>query len=134
MADLENNMVDSLTGSLSLVKNTNLFAGEVKDISGLVPDFAIFCRGLGGASADRVFQLTYEVAKPQVAVYVRSNANAPQAAKEKMQAIYNRLKTTIPTGYMDCRCLQSEPQNLGEDDKGRYIFTMTFECWRKDTR
>ena len=134
MADLENNMVTLLTGNLSLVKNTNLFAGRVTDIKDIIPDFAVFCYGLGGTSADRVFTLTYEIAKPQVAIYVRSNVNGMQAAKDKMQAIYNFLKSNIPSGYLDCRCLQSEPQNLGEDDKGRYLFTMTFECWREDTR
>ena len=132
--NLQEDMTNCLNGNITLVKNINLFAGEIKDISGLIPDKAVFVRGIGGSAADRVFQLTYEIAKPQVQIYVRSTVNNLNDAKLLMYAIYTFLKSTIPTNYLDCRCSQSEPQNLGEDDKGRYIFTMTFECWREDTR
>ena len=134
MTDLEEDLVNELTGNLSLVKNTNLFAGEIKDIRGLIPDYAVFCRGISGTAADRVFQLVYEISKPQVSVYVRSNVNDRETAKAKMQSIYRYLILNCPDGYLDCRCLQSSPQNLGEDDKGRYIYTMTFECWKQENQ
>jgi len=134
MANLEMDMTNNLDGVLGLTQNTNLFFGEVKDIKGIIPDFSIFCRGLSGTNADRVFQLAYEIRKPQVAIYVRSNVNDYLTAWEKMRCIYTYLVRNIPSGYLDCRCLQSEPQNLGQDDKGRYLFTMTFECWKQDNQ
>ena len=132
--NLEEDMVNHLNGNITLTKDTNLFRGQVKDIKNIIQDHSVFVRGISGTAADRVFQLTYEISKPQVQIYVRSNVNDEKTARRLMYAIYTFLKSNIPTGYLDCRCLQSEPQNLGEDDKGRYLFTMTFECWREDTR
>jgi len=131
---LETDMTNNLNGDLGLTKGTNLFEGAVTDLKNIIPDFSIFCRGIGGPAADRVFQLAYEITKAQISIYVRSNINERTIARSKMQCIYDYLKSEIPDNYLDCRCLQSQPQELGRDDKGRWLFTMTFECWKQENK
>lgn len=107
---------------------TNLFAGPVRPVSGVIPHRAIFVLTYGGpAPLDKFSGVSIQ--RHSVQVMIRSNADAFSVAQADAKACRDALHLGTVTGYMRCAALQ--PVYLGLDDNEHPLFSLNLELWRE---
>lgn len=108
---------------------TPIYLGEVQDNSNISSN-AIWCRGYSGRAPDRVFGTNTEVRYHKVQILVRGNPEDYSLSESICDAIYALLQSSRPTGYQDCKAMQSEFTELGEDENTRLYWTCNFELMK----
>ena len=108
----------------SLTAGTNLYASKPRAPRGDVPEDAVFVYASGGRDPDRSMQEVDEIRWPIVTVSVRNSRQ--KTGSDLAQEIFNTLRGSPPTGYLDLVCANSQPVDMGYDSDGRHFFNMTF--------
>jgi hypothetical protein len=124
MSNPGEDLVDHITGSLGLTKQTNLFYGPMRKVGTSVPVNAVFINSGAGAPPSRVMSERFEVRNPVVAIRVRWSNYSDGAAKAK--AVQNFLQGASVSGYLDIRPLQSEPTYIEINEQGHHLWTMSY--------
>lgn len=107
----------------SLTAGTNLFASKLRSPRAGVPTNAVFVYASGGRDPDRSMQEVDEIRWPVVTVAVR---NARQkTGSDLATSIFNTLRGSPPSGYLDLVCMGSQPTDMGYDSDGNHIFNIT---------
>lgn len=122
-------LVNALTGNLSLTKNSNLFVGRPRGPDSSVPKNAIFIYNLGGPAPTRFMGLTREIRFALIGIQTRWAKEA--AGTQKAQAVQKHLQDISISGYLDVASTQALPTSLGTDENGLFSFltvmTMVFD-------
>lgn len=116
----------------SLTEGTNLFSGSVDEST--APNDVVFVQSVGGPPPLMTMGETGELRVALVNVFVRNRdwKTGRDLAKEILNA-FNGLDAG-PSGYEHTNVQVSFPTDLGRDDAGRAIFSVTVRLrWNKDT-
>ena len=109
----------------SLVAGTNIFVGQMRESPGAIPENAVFVPPLGGPVPIRSSGETGEFRVALVNIFVRNKAyQAGHVLAQSVLDAFNGL-TGVPSGYDDADARQSAPADIGQDDKGRFMFSVT---------
>ena len=118
-------MVTHIAGLIgSLTAGTNLFASKPRAPRSGVTQDAVFVFTSAGRNPDRSMRQVDEIRWPVVSVIVRNSRQ--KTGSDLAQSIFNTLRGTLPTGYLDLTTGGSSPNDMGYDSDGRHFFTMTF--------
>lgn len=131
-------LLDGQTLNGQLVQwGQNLFRGYVRAPSPdgvTVPNTALFVLARGGGrpvhyknadgTKDRLFA--------SVTLFVRADPNHFEDGEDLARAAWKLLQRNIPTGYVECHCLTSEPEYVGLDDTEHPIWTINLELVRTE--
>jgi hypothetical protein len=125
VANPAEDMVSHIAGLIgSLTAGTNLFASKVRAPRGDVPQDAVFVWASPGRSPDWSMGDVDEIRRPVVTVHVRNSRQ--KTGSDLIQQVFNTLRGTVPTGYLDMRTNMSSPSDNGYDSDGRHHFSVTF--------
>jgi len=116
---------------IGLTLGTNLFLGSPKDSRGNIPNNSVFILGGSGARPERTMGEVSEIRRP--ITHVRLRYNKFQTGDTMARSIQDTLRAASISGYLDVVALQSEPQNLGSDMEGRYLWNIGYQLSFEDS-
>ena len=123
--------------NITLTLDTNLFAGPVRPPGDGIPEQCVFVNHTGGALID-TFRDSAPTRVASVQVRVRGNpddfATAEALARDVWARIHNLTVTSVAGAlpYMVVLNLDGEPNNLGQDDKEHWEFSINVEMTYDD--
>ena len=109
---------------IGLTLGTNLFMGQIRNVSASVPKNAVFVKGLPGGLPQRTMGESDEIRSPLVSVNVRWTTF--DGGDTKIRQVQEALQAATISGYIDVVAQQSEPLVLGQDNEGLHLFMMIF--------
>lgn len=105
--------------NLTLVIGTDLFHSPVRGYSARVPHQCVFVTASGGLQSRPIKGQTDE-RRPRVDIRVRSNPDSVAGAYKNglalARGVFDAVDQRLPTGYIDSRCLNSQPSYMGMDE------------------
>jgi hypothetical protein len=116
---------------LGLDIGVNLFIGPIRARSTQVPVNAVFVTSAGGPPPIRSMGQVSEVRTAIVSIQVRWATHA--AGDAKVRAIQNALQGVAIAGYHDVSALESEPQLIGRDVEGMYLWLHNYQLIYSET-
>jgi hypothetical protein len=124
----DTDVADVLATLSTWTKGTNLFMGPERAPDVNIPHLACFVLATGGAGpmpyADGT---TTNLRYSMVQVTVRSAVRGFAAGQTLAREIRDKMHITPPTGYLECRTVQTEPVYVGETEEGSHLFTVNLE-------
>lgn len=121
-----------LNGKASLVLGTDLFNGHVRIAGAGIPVEAVFVLSQPGPDpTPEIMNAGTAWYRPRVQVRVRGKPKEFRNAEVKALAVFGALQYSVPTGYLECRSIDSGPFFIGEDEQGCPEFSMNFELIKK---
>ncbi len=128
--DIATALAIALGGGFTL--GTNVFAGPVRPVDSDIPHEAIFCNAATGVSPTRLMR-NVEVRTATVQIRVRGNPGTFEATETLARTVWEKTKNmttidaTLDADYMAVLALDSEPNNLGQDDQEHWEFSVNVE-------
>jgi len=124
----------------SLTAGTNLFVGQPREspsstgAQARLPVDAVFVAPVGGPTPLRSSGETAEFRIALVNVFVRNQDwKAGWDLAQSVLDAFNGL-SGVPSGYQDADVQQSAPADFGQDNKGRFLFSVTVRLrWNQVT-
>lgn len=116
----------------ALTLGVNCFHGPVREADadlaapGAIPHEAVFCLGTGGL-VDEPFQdggLKTALKRPAVTIRIRSNLDDFDGGLSLANDVFDAIDKTPPTGYIEARAANSQPNYLRQDDVGHHEWTI----------
>lgn len=109
---------------LSLTTGTDLFKGQIREVSTYVAKDSVFVRGDSGAAPIRSMGQVDEIRFGFVTILLRWRSFA--AGDTKIRAITDVLQGVAISGYLDVVATTSEPTIAGNDAEGNHLWSMTY--------
>jgi hypothetical protein len=122
-------VVDYLAAQIgALTKGTNLFIGRLPAKSAIIPSKCASVLPTGG-TMPMGFADGSDTAETysSLQVRVRGEPRDYQDARDLAKSVWDTLNYATVSGYIECRCEQSEPLYLGEDSAGHHEWTVNVE-------
>lgn len=126
LAATEDDVVDFLNGTGSLVDGTNLFRGPVRPAD-RVPDGTVFVMETSGEQP-RHYRASTEVHYPGLQVRVRSAKEQFEAGVTLARLVLETLHRATIAGYLMLEAVTSRPNPLGRDEEGRWEWSINFKA------
>ena len=118
-------MVTHIAGLIgSLTAGTNIYASKPRAPRGDIKTDCVFVWATPGRKPDLSMGYVDEIRRPTVLVGVR---NARQkTGSDLAQSIFNTLRDTLPSGYLDLFSVMSSPMDNGYDSDGNHSYIISF--------
>jgi hypothetical protein len=114
---------------------TDLFSGGERpaDVVTGVPVEATFCRNSGGPPPRSWMNARAEhIRLSDVQIIVRGKADTEETLIAKARNIMLAVTNTVPAGFLDCEALQSNPVDIGRNDKQEPRFVVNVRLWSQE--
>ena len=123
--------VTYLDANCSLVKDTDLFRGKLEPASTDIPHQCVFVVASGGPPPLSYMSSTIKFRYSAIQIFTRSNPRDYPAGLTLARLVRDTLHNAAVSGYVDVRCMESEPIYVEEDENGDHIWSSNFEFWHE---
>ena len=125
--DIATQIATNLGGSYTL--GTNVFAGPVRPSGATVPKRAVFVLTSGGEPSVpyRETAVPYTEKKaPRVQARIRCDAEDFAVGEALAVSVRDAANFLPPSGYIECRAVESSPNYLGRDPEALHEWSVNF--------
>lgn len=115
-------------GGIGLTEGTNLFPGPERAAGQFVPTEAVFVLASGGFPPRPFIDGSgQDYCESTVQITVRSEAAKHDVGQTLARAVRDCAHKANVAGYVDIRVRESEPNYIGQDEKGSHLWTLNVE-------